>query len=59
MNTKMLTKARELWCIDTSPYYQQRHNMRAWVRAIRVVGDNWLLHKKTGRANENASNTIV
>jgi len=46
MDISMLKKARKLWCIDTSPYFQQRHNMRAWVRAIRVVGDNWLLNKK-------------
>jgi len=59
MDITMLTRARQLWCVEHSPYYQQRHNMRAWVRAIRVVGDNWLLHKKTGRANENASNSIV
>jgi hypothetical protein len=53
MNIKMLIKARKLWCIDTSTYHQQRHNMREWVRAIRVVGDNWLLNKKV---DKNASN---
>jgi len=43
MDISMLIKARKLWCVDTSPYYQQRANIRAWVRAIRVVGNNWLL----------------
>ena len=43
MNIIMLKRARELWCLDYIPYHQQRANIRAWVRAIRVVGDNWLL----------------
>ena len=45
----MLKKARRLWCLDYIPYHQQRANIRAWVRAIRVVGDNWLLLKNIER----------
>ena len=59
MDISMLRKARRLWCTDTSPYHQQRANMRAWVRAIRVVGDNWLLLdqvKRKGNEYENKCN---
>lgn len=45
----MLKRAKELWCIDYIPYHQQRANIRAWVRAIRVVGNNWLLLKNVKR----------
>jgi hypothetical protein len=53
MNISMLTKARKLWCIEYIPYHQQRHNIREWVRAIRILGDNWLLIKKV---EKNAGN---
>jgi len=61
MNTEMLKRARELWSVDYMSHYENRANMRKWVKAVRVVRDNgnWLLLKKVGRANENASNTIV
>ena len=61
MNTEMLKRARELWSVDYMSNYENRANMRKWVKAVRVVRDNgnWLLLKKVGRANENASNTIV
>jgi hypothetical protein len=49
MNTTMLKRARKLWCLDYIPHHQQRANIRAWVRAIRVVGNNWLLLKNIER----------
>jgi len=49
MNITMLRRARKLWYLDYIPYHQQRANIRAWVRAIRVVGDNWLLLKNIQR----------
>lgn len=41
MNTKMLSKARRLWA--TGNRALDRRNQREWIRAIRVVGDKWLL----------------
>jgi hypothetical protein len=52
MNTSMLRRARELWCLDYIPYHQQRANIREWVRAIRVVGDNWLLLQNIKRKDK-------
>jgi len=54
MDTTMLKRAKELWCLDYIPYYQQRHNIREWVRAVRVVKNsgNWLLLKKVQRKEE-------
>jgi hypothetical protein len=54
MDITMLTKARDLWYVDYIPYYQQRHNIREWVRAIRIVKEsgNWLLLKNVERKAE-------
>ena len=47
MKTKMLTKARTLW--NTGNTRLDRRNQRAWVRAIRRLGDKWLLAKHVER----------
>jgi O-phosphoseryl-tRNA(Cys) synthetase len=51
MDITMLRKVRDMWYVDYIPYCQQRHNIREWVRAIRVVKEsgNWLLSKQTKR----------
>jgi hypothetical protein len=41
MKTKMLTAARRLW--NTGDRRLDRRNQREWVRAIRRLGDKWLL----------------
>ena len=43
MNTKLLTIARRNFCRAYIPTHLQRHNMRAWVRSLRILGDRWLL----------------
>ena len=48
MNIKMLTLARQNFCHPQAPSHVQRHNIRAWVRSIRLLGDKWLL----ARANQ-------
>lgn len=50
MKTKMLTKARQLW--NTGNPRLDRRNQRAWVRAIRRLGDKWLLAKHVPRKEE-------
>lgn len=41
MKTKMLIKARQLW--DTGNRALDRRNQREWIRAVRKLGDKWLL----------------
>jgi hypothetical protein len=41
MNTKMLRRARALWA--SGDRRLDRHNQRAWARAIRRLGSRWLL----------------
>jgi len=43
MNTTLLSIARRNFCRDYIPLSTQRHNMRAWVRSLRILGDKWLL----------------
>lgn len=41
MKTQLLKRARELWnCGDRS---LDRRNQREWARALRRLGDKWLL----------------
>jgi hypothetical protein len=47
MNTKMLTMARRLWA--TGDRRLDRRNQRAWVGAVRRLGDKWLLAVPVGR----------
>ena len=47
MNTRMLRRARTLWASGNRQ--TDRHNQRAWVRAIRRLGDKWLLAKHVTR----------
>lgn len=42
MNTTMLSAARRLFVHDGVPRSTARHNMRAWARAVRRLGDRWL-----------------
>ena len=41
MNTRMLRRARALW--SSGDRRLDRHNQRAWARAIRRLGSRWLL----------------
>ena len=41
MKTRMLTKARQLWATGNKSL--DRRNQREWIRAIRKLGDKWLL----------------
>jgi hypothetical protein len=43
MKTNLLKRARALFCHDMAPTHTQRHNMRGWVRAVRLLGDKSLL----------------
>jgi hypothetical protein len=58
MNISMLKKVRELYNVDYLSYQENRANQRKWVKAIRMVGDKWLLKQK-GKRNEDALNNVV
>lgn len=49
MKTRMLKMARRLWAAPEVPEHLARHNMRAWTRSIKVLGDRWLLAKHMPR----------
>jgi hypothetical protein len=49
MNTTKLKLARKLWCVEFVPSHVQRHNIRAWVRSVRRLGDNWISVRKVER----------
>jgi hypothetical protein len=43
MDTRMLTKVRELFSVDYIPKEVNRANQRKWIRSIRRLGNKWLL----------------
>jgi len=43
MNTKLLKHVRTLFVHDMVPTSTARHNMRQWVRSVRMLGDKHLL----------------
>jgi len=44
--TESLKTVRRLFNVDYIPAHQNRHNQRAWVRSVRLLGDKWLLSKQ-------------
>lgn len=55
MNTRMLERVRRLHPYTiTADAHTVRHNRRAWVRSIRMLGDKWVLAKFVPRAGEAA-----
>ena len=49
MNTARIRQAIRLWKTPGVPKASQRHNQRAWLRMIELLGDKWLLHGKVPR----------
>lgn len=45
MNTTLLSRGRRLFIRPDVPRHVARHNVREWARALRKVGDRWLLAK--------------
>jgi hypothetical protein len=52
MNTIVLKRARELWCNQMTPVATQRHNIRAWVKSMRFLGNKHLLSIKITKKDE-------
>jgi hypothetical protein len=49
MNTHYLTTVRRLFNNPLAPESTNRHNQRAWVKSVRLLGDKWLLKRATIR----------
>jgi hypothetical protein len=45
MNISLLTKVRKLFNVDYVPRSTNRHNQLQYIKAIRLLGDKWLIHK--------------
>ena len=45
MNTQMLIKVRQLFNSAYVPKHTNRHNQRQYIKAIRLLGNKWLIHK--------------
>ena len=52
MDTSILKRVRKLWCIYNVPRDTARHNIRAWVRSVRFLGDKHLLAIKITKKDE-------
>jgi hypothetical protein len=52
MNTAILKRARELWANPDVSVCIQRHNIRAWVRSVRFLGNKHLLAIKITKKDE-------
>ena len=44
MNTIMLIKVRQLFNVDYVPRSTNRHNQLQYIKALRLLGDKWLIH---------------
>lgn len=51
MNVTLLTRVRKHFNSDMVSPSTNRHNQRAWVRSVRMLGDKWLLAKKVERTS--------
>ena len=47
LDATRLRQARRLFANDQTPRHTQRHNIRQWARALRLLGDKWLLARPT------------
>jgi len=45
MKTQMLIKVRQLFNVEYVPRSTNRHNQLQYIKAIRLLGDKWLIHK--------------
>ena len=49
MNTKLLKHVRTLFVHEFVPTSTARHNMRQWVKSVRMLGDKHLLAIKVAK----------
>jgi hypothetical protein len=44
MNITILTKVRKLFSVEYVPRSTNRHNQKQYIKALRILGDKWLIH---------------
>jgi hypothetical protein len=44
MNITLLTKVRHLFNVDYVPNSTNRHNQLQYIKALRQLGNRWLIH---------------
>jgi len=49
MNTQRIRQAIRLWKTPGVPKHTQRHNQRAWLRMVNLLGEKWLFAKPVTR----------
>lgn len=53
MNIYQLRRqAIKLWTVAGVPKHINRHNQRAWIASILLLGDKWLLARKVERHDQ-------
>ena len=52
MNIEALKHVRQLWNVPYAPPHVNRANQLKWVRAVRRLGDKWLIAKPLEVKNE-------
>lgn len=52
VNIRVLTHVRKLFNVDYMPREINRANQLKWVRAVRRLGNKWLIIKPVERKNE-------
>ena len=45
MKTEMLIKVRKLFNSNMVPKHTNRHNQKQYIKAIRLLGNKWLIHQ--------------
>ena len=59
MKTKQLTRVRGLYNSEFATQELNRYNQRAWVRAIRILGDKWVLAKYQEKLDNVAPRVLI
>lgn len=44
MNITLLIKVRQLFNVEYVPRSTNRHNQKQYIKALRILGDRWLIH---------------
>jgi len=49
MNIQRIRQAIRLWKTPGVPRHVWRHNVRAWLRMVELLGDRWLVNRPRTR----------
>lgn len=52
MNVTLLRRARMHFVHDLAPRHVQRHNIKSWARAVRLLGDKWVMLRFTEKRHD-------